>query len=136
MIRTYSELILLPTFEERFEYLKLKGGIGESTFGFDRYLNQALYTSKHWQRLRRRIIIRDEACDLGIVGREISDRIIIHHMNPVTRDEILHRSDSIFNPENLICTTFNTHNAIHFGNAESLKEVEPITRKPRDTILW
>lgn len=135
MIRTYSELKRLKTFEERFEYLKLFGSVGESTFGFDRYLNQALYRSKEWKDLRNEIIIRDNGCDLGVEGRDINDRIIIHHMNPLTEDDILERSDFVYNPEYLICVSLLTHDAIHYGDFSLLPKL-PIERKPGDTTLW
>jgi len=135
MIRTYSELIKLKTFEERYKYLKLGGSVGKSTFGFDRYLNQMLYTSSRWRSLRDHIIIRDNACDLGIKDREILSKIIIHHMNPITPDDIRYARDHVFDPEFLICTSSNTHNAIHFGD-ESLLYSLPPERKPGDTTLW
>lgn len=135
MIRTYSELIKLKTFEERYKYLKLGGSVGGSTFGFDRYLNQMLYTSSRWRSLRDHIIIRDNACDLGIKDREILSKIIIHHMNPITPDDIRYAMEHVFDPEFLICTSSNTHNAIHFGD-ESLLYRLPPERKPGDTYLW
>lgn len=136
IIRTYSELITLPTFEERFEYLKLGGLVGEETFGFDRYLNQLLYKTPEWRQTRNRIISRDSGCDLAIPGREIrSDRILVHHMNPITVDDILNRSDFLFNPEYLICTLKNTHDAIHYGDSELLYK-DPIVRSKNDTCPW
>lgn len=135
MIRSYSELIQLKTFEERYEYLRLGGSVGRSTFGFDRYLNQMLYTSSRWRSLRDHIIIRDNACDLGITDREILSNIIIHHMNPVTPDDIRYARDHVFDPEFLISTSSNTHNAIHFGD-DSLLYRLPQERKPEDTSLW
>ena len=135
IIRTYSELILLPTFKERFEYLKIGGKVGEETFGFDRYLNQILYTSPEWRSTRDRIIARDNGCDLAIPGREINGKIMIHHMNPITVDDILRRSDFVFNPEYLICTIMNTHNAIHYGDSSLLYE-DPIIRTKNDTCPW
>ena len=135
IIRTYSELILLPTFKERFEYLKIGGKVGEETFGFDRYLNQILYTSPEWKSTRDRIIARDNGCDLAIPGREINGKIMIHHMNPITVDDILRRSDFVFNPEYLICTIMNTHNAIHYGDSSLLYE-DPIIRTKNDTCPW
>lgn len=134
-VRTYSELITLPTFEERFEYLQLSGSIGADTFGFDRYLNQIFYKSKEWKRLRNQIIIRDNGCDLAVDGYDIYERVIIHHMNPITKDDILNRSDILMNPEYLICTTHSTHNAIHYGNEELLPRA-PIVRTPNDTCPW
>ena len=135
MIRTYSELIALPTFEERFEYLSLKGQVGFETFGYDRYLNQQLYRSQEWKQIRDLIIVRDSGCDLGIIGREIPSHIIIHHMNPLLVADIVQRSKFLFDPEYLICTTHNTHQAIHYGD-KSLLIKEPVTRKPNDTCPW
>lgn len=135
-IRTYSELILLPTFLERFEYLKLEGGVGETTFGFDRYINQLFYSrSPDWKSIRDRVIVRDNGCDLGIAGREISRRVIIHHMNPLRKNDILDMTDYVMNPEYLICVTHETHNAIHYGDP-GLLVMDPIVRKPNDTCLW
>lgn len=135
MIRTYSELISLPTFRERYNYLKLNGQVGIATFGFDRYMNQAFYTSEEWQTLRNDIIIRDFGCDLGILGREIQGRILIHHINPITQDDILERSDMLMNPEYLISVSHKTHNAIHYGD-ESLLNFGPVVRRPNDTSPW
>lgn len=134
-IRTYSELITLPTFEERFRYLKLDGRVGEETFGFDRYLNQLLYRSSDWKRVRRHVIVRDNGCDLGIQDREIHGLILVHHMNPINVDDILHRIDYVLDPEYLISTIKNTHNAIHYGD-ERLLVVDPIERRPNDTCPW
>lgn len=134
-IRTYSELILLPTFEERFEYLRLGGKVGEETFGCDRYLNQILYTSPEWRSLRDKIIIRDNGCDLAIDGREIYGKIMVHHMNAITVEDILRRSEFVFNLDYLISTTMNTHNAIHYGNSELLYK-DPIIRTKNDTCPW
>lgn len=134
-IRTYSELITIPTFEERFRYLKLNGRVGEETFGFDRYLNQVFYKSDDWRRLRDQIIIRDQGCDLGILDREIYGRILIHHMNPISKEDILKRSEFLLNPEYLICTVKNTHDAIHYGD-ESLLIRAPIERRMNDTCPW
>lgn len=135
MIKRYSELRLLNTFEERFEYLKLFGQVGESTFGFDRYLNQILYHSDEWSWVRNEVIIRDEGCDLGCLDREIHGRIFIHHMNPVTREDLLNHSEDLLNPEFLITTSFNTHNAIHYGDARLLGS-DPIERSHNDTSPW
>lgn len=135
MIRSYSELIKLGTFEERFEYLKLSGSVGFETFGHDRYLNQALYCSEKWKRVRREVIIRDEGCDLGVDYMEIPGKIIIHHMNPITIRDIESGNSSIFDPEFLICTSFRTHNAIHYSD-ESLLPKDPVIREPGDTKLW
>lgn len=134
-IKTYSELIRLPTFEERFEYLKLKGSVGKDTFGRDRYLNQVFYTSQEWRRLRDKIIIRDNGCDLGIEGREIGGKIYIHHLNPLAANDILAHSEYLVNPEYLICTSFETHNAIHYGDINLLPR-NPIERKRNDTCPW
>ena len=134
-IRTYSELITLPTFEERFRYLQLDGRVGEETFGFDRYLNQAFYKSEEWLRVRDQVIIRDNGCDLGIEGREIYGRILIHHMNPITIDDIAKRSKYLLDPEYLITTVKNTHDAIHYGD-ENLLIKMPIERTRNDTCPW
>ncbi len=137
IIRTYSELIELPTFEERYNYLRLGGKVGEETFGFDRYLNQVFYTSNEWRSLRNHIITRDGGCDLAMPGREIQEgvKILIHHMNPITVDDILNRSDFLLNPEYLICTIKNTHDAIHYGDSELLYK-DPIVRSKYDTCPW
>lgn len=134
-IKTYSELISLPSYEERFEYLRLNGEVGRETFGYDRYLNQVLYRSPEWKRLRNEIIFRDNGCDLAIPGREINERILIHHINPITLEDILKRHPNIFDPENLITTIHNTHNAIHYGN-ENLLIKDPVIRSRNDTCLW
>ena len=134
-IRTYSELITIPTFEERFKYLQLNGAVGEETFGFDRYINQTFYKSREWKRLRDEIIIRDNGCDLGVEGYEIYGRIIIHHMNPISIEDIQSISDFVLNPEYLIATTHNTHNAIHYGD-ESLLITTPLVRSKNDTCPW
>lgn len=136
IIRTYSELIKLPTFKERFEYLKLGGVIGEETFGFDRYLNQMFYKSREWKKLRNDIIVRDNGCDLAMPDREIIDQtILIHHMNPLTKEDILNMTEFVLNPEYLICTILNTHNAIHYGNSDLLYQ-EPIVRYKNDMCPW
>lgn len=135
MIRTFTELNRLRTFEERYRYLRLSGAVGQSTFGYDRYLNQMLYTSKRWLRTRDEIIIRDQGCDLGDPDHEIRGKVIIHHMNPVSIEDIELGHDRVFNPEFLICTSSNTHNAIHFGD-ESLLPQEPIVRSRNDTCPW
>lgn len=134
-IRTYSELITLQTFEERFEYLKLGGTVGKETFGFDRYINQIFYKSQDWLHTRDQIIIRDNGCDLAVEGREIYGRILIHHINPITMEDIMNRSSWLFDPENLICTVKNTHDAIHFSD-DSLLVKDPITRSKNDTCPW
>lgn len=134
-IRTYTELSKLKTFEERFFYLQLRGIVGESTFGFDRYLNQILYQSPKWKSARDFVIIRDNGCDLGIEGREIHGRILVHHMNPITIDDIEKESEFLYDPEYLITTIHNTHNAIHYGD-ESLLIKAPIIRSKYDTCPW
>lgn len=134
-IRTYSELIRLNSFEERFEYLKLSGEIGIQTFGFDRYLNQSLYRSPEWKKVRREIIIRDNGCDLGIDGYDIIGKIIIHHMNPLSVEAIRDRKPYIMDPEYLISVSLNTHNAIHYSDDSILPKL-PKERRPGDTKLW
>jgi hypothetical protein len=134
-LKLYSVLISLPTFEERFEYLKLGGSVAQQTFGYDRYLNQCFYRSKDWADVRRDIIIRDNGCDLACDGYEIFGRIIIHHLNPITIDDIVYKRSSLLDPENLVAISFDTHNAIHYGD-ESLLPSQPIERKPFDTCPW
>lgn len=134
-IRRYSELRRLETFDERFEYLKLGSTVGAATFGFDRYINQAFYRSREWKSIRNHVIVRDNGCDLGIRGREINGALLIHHINPMTADDISHGSDWILNPEYLITTIQSTHNAIHYGD-RSLLVTEFVERKPGDTRLW
>lgn len=134
-IRTYSELITIPTFEERFEYLQLKGTVGKDTFGYDRYLNQVLYRSPEWKRLRNQIIIRDGGCDLACDGYDIYDKVLIHHLNPITVEDVLDRSRKVFDPDNLVCVSHNTHNAIHYGDVDLLV-TGPITRTKNDTCPW
>lgn len=134
-IRNYTELSRLKTIEERFEYLKLSGRVGESTFGFDRYLNQMLYTSKRWRKVRDIVIIRDNGCDLGVEGYDIKHKIIIHHMNPITIEDIEQDRDWIFDPEYLISSSDMTHKAIHYGD-ENLLPKMPIERRPGDTCPW
>lgn len=134
-IKTYSELITLQTFEERFKYLQLNGSVGKSTFGFDRYINQKFYKSQEWKSVRDLVILRDNGCDLGIIDRVIYKRIIIHHMNPIRIDDIKHVSDYLLNPEYLISTTHETHNAIHYGD-ENLLVKDPIERRINDTCPW
>lgn len=136
-IRTYSEMIKLPTFEERFRYLRLGGKVGEETFGFDRYINQKFYKDPEWLDVRDYVISRDNGCDLGVPGREIPEGVIVmvHHINPITVEDIIHRSDKLFDPENLITTIKNTHDAIHYGD-ESLLITAPIERTKNDTCPW
>lgn len=136
MNRTYSELITLPTFEDRFKYLQLNGAVGRDTFGFDRYLNQYIYQrSQRWKSVRDKIIVRDNGCDLGVEGYSIYGRIIIHHMNPISVEDILSDRDWIFDPEFLICVSHRTHNAIHYGD-ESLLPQTLIERTKNDTCPW
>lgn len=134
-LRTYSELKQLKTFEERYEYLKLDGQVGADTFGFDRYLNQVFYKSPEWRSVRNEVIVRDNGCDLGIEGREIHTKILVHHMNPISKEDILERSDIILNPEYLITTVKRTHDAIHYGDADTLIK-DPIERSANDTCPW
>lgn len=134
-IKCYSELMSLSTFIERYRYLKLGGSVGKETFGYDRYLNQALYRSPEWKRFRRDIIIRDNGCDLGCEGYEIVGKILIHHIEPITIEDVIKRNPRIFDPENTISTQLMTHNAIHYGD-ESLLITEPVVRKPNDTCPW
>lgn len=134
-IKTYSELITIPTFEERFEYLKLDGQVGVETFGFNRYLNQAFYKSDEWLSIRDYVITRDNGCDLGMEGYEIYGRILIHHINPITKDDIIQRSRNLLDPENLITTVKRTHDAIHYGDSNLLMKA-PIERRKNDTCPW
>lgn len=134
-IRTYSELITIPTFEERFEYLQLKGSVGKDTFGYDRHLNQVLYRSPEWKRLRNQIIIRDCGCDLACEGYDIHSKVLIHHLNPITVEDVIARSRKVFDPDNLVCVSHNTHNAIHYGDVDLLV-TGPIIRTKNDTCPW
>ena len=134
-IKTYSELILLPTFEERFKYLQLNGRVGDDTFGFDRYINQKFYRSAEWKRIRDLVIMRDNGCDLALEGYEIYGRILIHHMNPITVKDVELSTEYLMNPEYLICVTHNTHNAIHYGD-EKLINKGPVVRTKNDTCPW
>ena len=134
-IKTYSELILLPTFEERFKYLQLNGRVGDDTFGFDRYINQKFYRSAEWKRIRDYIIIRDNGCDLAVDGYEIHGRILIHHINPITISDIKFSTEYLMNPDYLICVTHNTHNAIHYGDEKPII-TGPIVRTKNDTCPW
>lgn len=135
MNKSYSELIKIPTFKERFEYLSLRWHVAEETFGYDRIFNQKFYRSSEWKQIRDHVIVRDSGRDLGIKGREIVGKIIIHHINPISLNDIRYSSESLLDPENLICTCDITHNAIHYGDA-SLLLSEPIERKPNDTCPW
>lgn len=133
--RSYSELITIPTFEERYRYLRLRGRVGRETFGHDRYLNQVLYTSKEWRLFRNEIIVRDDSLDLGCDGFDIFGRIIIHHINPITVEDVLNRDPKVFDPNNVISCSNNTHQAIHYGD-ESLLPLLPVERRPNDTCPW
>ena len=134
-IKCYSELILLPTFKDRYEYLKLNGTVGKETFGFDRYMNQIFYRSPEWRRVRDFVIARDNGCDLGIFGREIIGKVIIHHMNPISTEDIRDRNDMLLDPEYLISTIHDTHLAIHYSDDDMLLK-EPIERFAGDTCPW
>jgi hypothetical protein len=133
---TYDELITLETFEKRFTYLKLNGKCSEETFGGHRLLNQILYKSPQWQDIRRRVIIRDNGCDLGIPDRPINSKILIHHINPITIEQVTNFDPAIFDLNNLICCSHSTHNLIHYGDLEKAIPTNPIERKPGDTRLW
>lgn len=136
IIKSYSGMITLPTFLERFEYLRLNGTVGETTFGYNRYLNQKFYrTDEEWLRIRNYVILRDDGCDLGIPDRPISGRIIIHHIEPITVEDIVNRTKRLLDPDNLICTAKNTHDAIHYGD-EHILITEPIIRTKNDTCPW
>lgn len=135
MSKTYSELIAIPKYEGRFRYLQLQGAVGKDTFGYDRYLNQVLYNSQEWKRFRNEIIVRDNGCDLAFEGYDIHGRILVHHINPITVNDVTNRSPLVFDPENVICVTHNTHNAIHYGD-ESLLITVPIERTRNDTCPW
>ena len=133
-VRSYTELRMLPTFEERFEYLKLGGEVGRDTFGFDRWINQKFYKSYEWKQVRRDVIIRDNGCDLGLEGYELQNGIYVHHMNPMLPKDIVDAVEWILNPEYLICVSFNTHNAVHYGDASLLPKI--VERRPNDTCPW
>ena len=135
MNKCYSELITIPTFIERYRYLRLGGKVGEDTFGFDRYLNQIFYKDPEWLRTRDLVIIRDGGCDLAVPDREILSRILVHHINPITKEDIINRDPKLFDLENLISTVKNTHDAIHYGD-ENLLIIEPIERSQNDTCPW
>lgn len=134
-IRSYSEMKRFASFEERFQYLRLDGSVGYATFGFDRYINQRFYTSTQWRNIRHFVIARDAGLDLGVAGYEIYDRVLIHHMNPMSRDQIESGVDDILNPDFLITTSHRTHNAIHYGD-ENLLPKPLVERRPGDTRLW
>ena len=135
LLKSYRNLILLPTIEERYEYLKLTNTVGEATFGFDRFMNQGFYQSAEWRPIRFKVIARDEGCDMGVQGYPIGGRVIIHHINPITPEDIENGGEALFDMDNLICVSENTHQAIHFGD-ESLLPGEPILRAPNDTCPW
>lgn len=135
-IRTYTELIKLPTFVERFNYLRLVGEVGAETFGNERYLNQLFYKDSEWRRIRREVILRDNGCDLGVEGYEIQNRILIHHLNPISEKDILNRTEFLLSPEYLITTCFDTHNAIHYGTKRPYLEQKVPERSPNDTCPW
>lgn len=134
-LRRYSELILLPTFEERFKYLQIRGSVGDTSFGFDRYLNQEFYHSSFWRSIRDQVIVRDLACDLAFAGREIESGIVIHHMNPIDVKDVVDRSEFLFNLDYLVCCSERTHRAIHYGDETNLAR-DPIVRSKFDTCPW
>lgn len=134
-VRTWSELQRIQSFEERYEYLRLRGSVGHTTFGYDRHINQQFYTSRQWRQVRQHVIARDLGCDLGVEGFDIHDKIIIHHMNPMTVEHVVHGEEHILDPEFLITTTHRTHNAIHYGD-EQLLPRQLVVRQPGDTRLW
>ncbi len=135
LVKSYRNLILLPSFDDRYEYLKLQGVVGESTFGFDRYMNQHFYTSREWRQFRNKIIARDDGCDMGLEDYPIAGRVIIHHINPLTVEDFENLTDALFDPDNVICVSENTHQAIHYGDV-SLLPAPPIVRAPNDTCPW
>lgn len=135
LLKSYRNLILLPTILDRFEYLRIKANVGDSTFGFDRFINQDFYQSREWRQVRMKVIARDEGCDLGVPEYPIGGKVIIHHINPITAEDIENASDLLFDLDNLICVSESTHNAIHFGD-ETLLPAEPIIRMPGDTCPW
>lgn len=134
-MRSYRELIALSTFEERYEYLRIAQQVGVETFGFSRYLNQRLYSSIEWRNLRHQIVVRDDGCDLAMNGYPVGDRGVIHHINPITLDQLTHGDDAIFDPDNLILCSWKTHQAIHYGSIDQLT-IKPIERRPGDTCPW
>lgn len=133
--KTYLELITLPTFEKRFEYLKLDGSVGKETFGYDRYLNQTFYNSAAWKDFRNRIILRDNGCDLACDGHELNSKVVVHHINPINIDDVINNPSVLLDPNNAICTCHKTHNAIHYGD-KNLIDVDPIERTENDTCPW
>lgn len=134
--KSYSEMITMSEFDDRFKYAKLDGQVGMDTFGFDRYLNQQFYRSKEWKRLRDQIIIRDNGCDLGVPGHEISGKIYIHHLNPLSLEDITESTEKLFDPDNLVCVSAETHNAIHYGDESILEKNKIVERSPGDTCPW
>lgn len=134
--KSYSEMITMSEFDDRFRYAKLDGQVGMDTFGFDRYLNQQFYRSKEWKRLRDQIIIRDNGCDLGVPGHEISGKICIHHLNPLSPEDITESTEKLFDPDNLVCVSAETHNAIHYGDESILEKNKIVERSPGDTCPW
>ena len=134
--KRYSEMITMSEFDDRFRYVKLDGQVGKDTFGFDRYLNQQFYRSKEWKRLRDQIIIRDNGCDLGVPGHEISGKIYIHHLNPLSPEDITKSTEKLFDPDNLVCVSKETHNAIHYGDESILEKNKIVERSPGDTCPW
>ena len=135
LLKSYRNVILLPTILDRFEYLRIKANVGDPTFGFDRFINQDFYQSREWRQVRMKVIARDEGCDLGMPDYPIGGKVIIHHINPITAEDIENASDLLFDLDNLICVSESTHNAIHFGD-ETLLPAEPIIRRPGDTCPW
>lgn len=136
IIKTYTELMQLHSFEDRFRYLKLNGIVANETFGFDRYLNQRFYKSAEWRQVREQVIIRDQGCDLGCIDHPIFGNIIIHHMNPISLDDIENNPEVLLDPEFLICVSLETHNALHYGDESILNKNRLVERKPGDTIPW
>lgn len=134
--KSYHELSKLESFEDRYNYLKLDGAVGFDTFGHDRYMNQMFYKSKEWKDVRNYVMFRDNCCDLGIQNKPIYGRVYIHHINPITKNDIKNSAENLLNPDNLICVSFETHNAIHYGSFESIPQNEIIERKPNDTCPW
>ena len=134
--KSYSEMITMSEFDDRFRYAKLDGQVGMDTFGFDRYLNQQFYRSNEWKRLRDQIIIRDNGCDLGVPGHEISGKIYIHHLNPLSPEDITKSTEKLFDPDNLVCVSAETHNAIHYGDESILEKNKIVERSPGDTCPW
>lgn len=136
-IKSYKELKKLKTFDERFKYLKIDGAtVGQSTFGYERYINQAFYKSKEWKRVRDKVIIRDNGCDLGIDGENIGGSILVHHINPITLKDLEEGNKKVFDVNNLICCSKDTHNALHYGSEEYLNEIKEVERKPQDNFPW